>query len=36
MTDGDKKLIRNSAEYLIFTGHASDQSTGARYEDETV
>jgi len=31
------KLIRNStAEFLIFTGQAGDQSIEARYEDETV
>ena len=33
----DKKLIRNStAEFLIFTGQAGEQSIEARYEDETV
>uniref|UniRef100_UPI0033423673 virulence RhuM family protein n=1 Tax=Castellaniella defragrans TaxID=75697 RepID=UPI0033423673 len=33
----DKKLIRNStAEFLIFTGQAGDQSIEARYEDETL
>ncbi|PZQ14767.1 MAG: cell filamentation protein Fic [Rhodanobacter denitrificans] len=32
-----KKLIRNStAEFLIFTGLAGEQSIEARYEDETV
>ncbi len=32
-----KKLIRNStAEFLIFTGQAGDQSIEARYEDETL
>lgn len=32
-----KKLIRNStAEFLIFTGQAGEQSIEARYEDETV
>lgn len=37
MTDGDKKLIRNStAEFLIFTSQAGEQSIEARYEDETV
>jgi hypothetical protein len=37
MTDRDKKLIRNStAEFLIFTGQAGEQSIEARYEDETV
>lgn len=37
MTDGSKKLIRNStAEFLIFTGQAGEQSIEARYEDETV
>lgn len=36
MNDG-KKLIRNStAEFLIFTGQAGDQSIEARYEDETI
>jgi hypothetical protein len=33
----DKKLIRNStAEFLIFTGQAGEQSIEARYEDETI
>ncbi|MCD6525623.1 MAG: virulence RhuM family protein, partial [Desulfuromonas sp.] len=37
MSDGDKKLIRNStAEFLIFTGQAGEQSIEARYEDESV
>lgn len=37
MNDGDKKLIRNStAEFLIFTGQAGEQSIEARYENETV
>jgi hypothetical protein len=37
MTDRDKKLIRNStAEFLIFTGQAGDQSIEARYENETI
>lgn len=37
MSDGKKKLIRNStAEFLIFTGQAGEQSIEARYEDETV
>ncbi|KXU39004.1 cell filamentation protein Fic [Ventosimonas gracilis] len=32
-----KKLIRNStAEFLIFTGQADEQSIEARYEDETL
>ncbi len=32
-----KPLIRNStAEFLIFTGQAGDQSIEARYEDETI
>ena len=36
MTDGSK-LIRNStAEFLIFTAQAGEQSIEARYEDETV
>lgn len=37
MTDRDKKLIRNStADFLIFTGQAGEQSIEARYEDETI
>jgi len=37
MTDRDKKLIRNStAEFLIFTKQAGEQSIEARYEDETI
>ena len=37
MTPPSKKLIRNStAEFLIFTGQAGDQSIEARYEDETI
>jgi|GEM_PF-1100854 hypothetical protein len=37
MADHDKKMIRNStAEFLIFTGQAGEQSIEARYEDETV
>lgn len=37
MTDGDSKRIRNStAEFLIFTGQAGEQSIEARYEGETV
>ncbi len=37
MTGRDKKLIRNStAEFLIFTGQAGEQSIEARYEDETI
>jgi hypothetical protein len=37
MSDRDKKLIRNStAEFLIFTGQAGEQSIEARYENETV
>jgi hypothetical protein len=37
MTEHDKKLIRNStAEFLIFTGQAGEQSIEARHEDETV
>ncbi len=35
--EGKKPLIRNStAEFLIFTGQASEQSIEARYQDETV
>jgi hypothetical protein len=37
MTERSKQLIRNStAEFLIFTGQAGEQSIEARYEDETV
>lgn len=37
MTDPKRALIRNStAEFLIFTGQAGEQSIEARYEDETV
>ena len=37
MVSGNTKLIRNStAEFLIFTGQAGEQSIEARYEDETV
>lgn len=37
MASGNNKLIRNStAEFLIFTGLAGDQSIEARYEDESV
>ncbi|MDP2963091.1 MAG: virulence RhuM family protein [Sulfurimicrobium sp.] len=37
MTDDSKRLIRNStAEFLIFTAQAGEQSIEARYEDETV
>ena len=33
----EKQLIRNStAEFLIFTGQAGEQSIEARYEDETI
>lgn len=36
MRDGNK-LIRNStAELLIFTGQAGEQSIDARYEDKTI
>jgi hypothetical protein len=32
-----KQLIRNStAEFLIFTGQADEQSIEAQYEDETI
>lgn len=35
--DKGKQLIRNStAEFLIFTGQAGEQSIEARYEDETI
>jgi len=35
--NNEKKLIRNStAEFLIFTGQAGEQSIEARYEDETI
>ncbi|MFA5243568.1 MAG: virulence RhuM family protein [Sulfuricella sp.] len=37
MSGDEKKLIHNStAEFLIFTGQAGEQSIEARYEDETV
>jgi hypothetical protein len=37
MIDRSSKLIRNStAEFLIFTAQAGEQSIEARYEDETV
>lgn len=37
MSDKEKKLIRNStAEFLIFTSQAGEQSIEARYEDETI
>jgi len=36
-TPSGTRLIRNStAEFLIFTGQAGEQSIEARYEDETV
>ncbi len=35
--DKGKQLIRNStAEFLIFTGQAGEQSIEARHEDETI
>ena len=37
MRKDEKKLIRNStAEFLVFTGQAGEQSIEARHEDETV
>lgn len=37
MSEGDRKLIRNStAEFLIFTGQAGEQSIEARDEDTTI
>ncbi len=37
MTGRDKKLIRNStAEFLVFTVQAGEQSIEARYADETI
>lgn len=37
MNDKSKKLIRNStAEFLMFTGQAGEQSIEARYESDTV
>jgi hypothetical protein len=37
MSDKENKLIRNStAEFLIFTGQAREQSIEARYQEETV
>lgn len=36
MSDDDKKPLHNStAEFLIFTGQAGEQSIEARHEDET-
>ena len=36
MSDLENKLIRNStAEFLIFTAQAGEQSIAARYVDET-
>jgi hypothetical protein len=37
MHDCNKKLFRNStAEFLIFTGQAGEQSIDVRYEDEII
>ena len=37
MSNGNNKLIRNStAEFLIFTGHAGEQSIEARNDGKTV
>jgi hypothetical protein len=37
MIDQAEKLIRNStAEFLVFTGQAGEQSIETRYEDETI
>jgi len=37
MSDNEKKLIRNStAEFLIFTSQAGEQSIEARYENGTI
>lgn len=37
MTGHEKKLMRNStAEFLIFTSRAGDESIEVRYEDETI
>lgn len=37
MSNKEKKLIRNStAEFLIFTSQAGEQSIAVRYEDETI
>ncbi|MFZ1711557.1 MAG: hypothetical protein WAT53_00635, partial [Nitrosomonas sp.] len=37
MTDGSNKFIRNStAEFLIFTGQAGEQSIEACYEGKTI
>ncbi|GAB6285238.1 MAG: virulence RhuM family protein [Methanoregula sp.] len=37
MTGDDKKLVRNStAEFLIFTSTAGEESIEVRYEDETI
>ena len=37
MTEHEKKLVRNStAEFLIFTSAAGEESIEVRYEDETI
>lgn len=37
MSEGERKLIRNStAEFLIFTGQAGEQSNEARNKGKTV
>jgi hypothetical protein len=37
MSKEEKKLIRNStAEFMIFTGQAGEQSIEARYVDESI
>jgi len=37
MTGYEKKLVRNStAEFLIFTSTAGEESIEVRYEDETI
>lgn len=36
MNDGKKLIRKSTAEFIIFTGQAGEQSIEARYEDETI
>jgi hypothetical protein len=36
MSDGRKRIRNSTAEFLIFTRQAGEQSIEVRYEDETV
>jgi hypothetical protein len=36
MSDGQKPIRNSTAEFLIFTGQAGEQSIEARHEDQTV